>query len=92
LRFGVLCRKRILGTQRKMGNQWVERILSLTETCRLNAKPTCPFPEEGIAADFRNSTPDLSWIRFIREYPVNAEKIFQIWQHRLDRLLKFPYR
>lgn len=62
LRFGVLWRKRSLGTQSEKGNRWVERILSLKETCRLNAKPTFPFLVECITSYFRNSKPDLSWI------------------------------
>jgi transposase len=62
LRFGVLWRKRSLGTQSEKGNHWVERILSLKETCRLNTKPTFPFLVECITAYFRNSEPNLSWI------------------------------
>ena len=62
LRFGVLWRKRSLGTQSEKGNRWVERILSLKETCRLNAKPTFPFLVECVASYFRNSVPNLSWI------------------------------
>jgi transposase len=34
LRFGVQWRKRSLGTASEKGNRWVERILSLKETCR----------------------------------------------------------
>jgi transposase len=62
LRFGVLWRKRSLGTQSEKGNRWVERILSMRETCRLNAKPTFPFLVECITSYFRRSTPNLSWI------------------------------
>src|SRR6201982_151817 len=40
LRFGVLWRKRSLGTASDKGNRWVERILSLRETCRLQARST----------------------------------------------------
>ena len=40
LRFGVLWRKRSLGTASDKGNHWVERILSLKETCRLHARAT----------------------------------------------------
>ena len=40
LRFGVLWRKRSLGTASDKGNRWVERILSLKETCRLQARAT----------------------------------------------------
>ena len=42
LRFGVLWRKRSLGTQSDKGDRWVERILSLKETCRLRGKATFP--------------------------------------------------
>jgi transposase len=62
LRFGVLWRKRSLGTQSEKGNRWVERILSLKETCRLQAKQTFPFLVECITSYFRNSEPNLSWI------------------------------
>jgi transposase len=34
LRFGVLWRKRSSGTASAKGNRWVERILSLRQTCR----------------------------------------------------------
>ena len=40
LRFGVTWRKRSLGTASDKGNRWVERILSLKETCRLQTRPT----------------------------------------------------
>lgn len=62
LRFGVLWRKRSLGTQSEKGNRWVERILSLKETCRLNAKLTFPVLVDCIKSYFRKTTPDLSWI------------------------------
>jgi transposase len=62
LRFGVLWRKRSLGTQSEKGNRWVERILSLKETCRLHEKPTFPFLVECVTSYFRNSTPNLAWI------------------------------
>jgi len=42
LRFGVLWRKRSHGTARTKGNRWVERILSLKETCRLLTRATYP--------------------------------------------------
>jgi len=62
LRFGVLWRKRSLGTQSDKGNRWVERILSLKETCRLKAKSTYQTMEHLIDSYFRNTQPDLSWI------------------------------
>lgn len=62
LRFGVLWRKRSLGTQSEKGNRWVERILSFKETCRLKAKATFPALVDCIKSYFQNSPPDLSWI------------------------------
>ena len=41
LRFSVLWRKRSLGTASDKGNRWVERILSLKETCR--STPALPM-------------------------------------------------
>ena len=62
LRFGVLWRKRSLGTQSEKGNRWVERILSFKETCRLKGKTTFPVLVDCIKSYFQNSPPDLSWI------------------------------
>ena len=62
LRFGVLWRKRSQGTSSEKGNFWVERILSLRQTCRLRGKPTFPVLVEAVEAHFKGQTPDLSWI------------------------------
>lgn len=62
LRFGVLWRKRSLGTQSEKGNRWVERVLSFRETCRLKAKATFPVLVDCIKSYFQNAQPDLSWI------------------------------
>lgn len=62
LRFGVLWRKRSLGTQSDKGNRWVERILSLKETCRLRNLPTFPVLVDFFRSYFNNSKPDLAWI------------------------------
>jgi transposase len=62
LRFGVLWRKRSLGTQSEKGNRWVERILSLKETCRLRSKSTFQVLTESIESYFKETQPDLSWI------------------------------
>ena len=62
LRFGVLWRKRSLGTQSEKGNRWVERILSFKETCRLKAMATFPALVDCVKAYFENSPPKLSWI------------------------------
>ena len=62
LRFGVLWQARGLGTQSEKGNRWVERVLSLNETCRLRAKSTFQTLEECIRCYFNNIQPDLSWV------------------------------
>jgi hypothetical protein len=62
LRFGVLWRKRSLGTASEKGNRWVERILSLRETCRLQAKSTYSVLVEAMTSLFHAQQPDLSWI------------------------------
>lgn len=62
LRFGVLWRKRSQGTSSEKGNLWVERILSLRQTCRLRDKPTFPVLVEAVEAHFKRQTPDIFWI------------------------------
>lgn len=62
LRFGVLWRKRSQGTESDKGNRWVERILSLRQTCRLLSMPTFPILVEAVECYFKQQTPDLSWI------------------------------
>jgi transposase len=62
LRYGVLWRKRSLRTQSEKGNRWVERILSLRETCRLKGTATFPVLVDCIQSYFLNFQPDLSWI------------------------------
>ena len=62
LRFGVLWRKRSQGTASAKGNRWVERILSLKQTCRLQSRPTFPILVEAVDCYFKAKNPDLSWI------------------------------
>ncbi len=62
LRFGVLWRKRSLGTASTQGNRWVERILSLKETCRLHARATYAVLVDAVTSFFQSQQPDLSWI------------------------------
>jgi transposase len=62
LRFGVLWRKRSQGTASTKGSRWVERILSLRETCRLQAKSTYSVLVEAMTSLFHAHQPDLSWI------------------------------
>jgi transposase len=62
LRCGVLWRRRSLGTASEKGNRWVERILSLKETCRLHARSTYNVLVDAVAQFFHGQQPDLSWI------------------------------
>ncbi len=62
LRFGVLWRKRSLGTESEKGNRWVERIMSLKQTCALRSKPTFPILADAVDSYFKEQTPDVSWI------------------------------
>ncbi len=62
LRFGVLWRKRSNGTQSDKGNRWVERILSLKETCRLRSKSSFPVLIGLIESYFKEQQPELNWI------------------------------
>jgi transposase len=58
----ILWRKWSLGTASEKGNRWVERILSLRETCRLRAKSTYTVLVEAMTSFFHGQPPDLSWI------------------------------
>jgi len=62
LRFAVLWRKLMMGSFNEKGDRWVERILSLRETCRLRQLPTYPALVEAVTCLFQNRTPDVSWI------------------------------
>jgi len=62
LRCGVLWRKRSLGTASDKGNRWVERLLSLKETCRLQVRATYTVLVEAVTCFFQGQPPDLSWI------------------------------
>src|SRR5262245_51200557 len=62
LRFGVLWLKRSLGTASDKGNWWVERILSLKETCRLQARSTYNVLVDAVSSLFTDRPPDLAWI------------------------------
>lgn len=62
LRFAVLWRKRSMGTSSERGERWVERILSLRQTCRLQGKRTYPVLVEAMESFFSGKHPDLAWI------------------------------
>jgi transposase len=63
LRYGVLWRKRSNGTASDKGNRWVERILSLKETCRLRAVSTYHVLVDAVSSFFYGQQPDLAWLQ-----------------------------
>jgi transposase len=62
LRFAVLWRKMMQGTSNAKGDRWVERILSVRETCRLRGRPTFPVLVHAVTCYFNGQPPDVSWI------------------------------
>ena len=62
IRFAVLWRKRSQGTNSEKGCRWVERILSLRQTCRLQGKSTFETLVEAFNCYFKDQKPDLAWI------------------------------
>jgi hypothetical protein len=62
LRFAVLWRKLMQGTYNGKGDRWVERILTVRETCRLRGRPTFPVLVEAVTCSFNGQPPDVSWI------------------------------
>jgi transposase len=62
LRFAVLWRKLMQGTYNEKGDRWVERILSVRETCRLRGMPTFPVLVDAVTCSFNGQHPDVSWI------------------------------
>ena len=61
--FAVLWRKRSYSTKSDKGNRWVERILSLRQTCRLQGKSTFDVLVKAMESYFKDQQPDLEWIR-----------------------------
>jgi transposase len=62
LRFGVLWRKRSGGTDSLKGNHWVERSLSLRQTCRQLGQSTFPILVDALTSLFYGRQPDLAWL------------------------------
>ena len=62
LRFGVIWRKCSQGTASEKGNRWVERIMSLKQTCAMHSMPTFPVLVQAMDSYFKEQLPDLSWI------------------------------
>jgi transposase len=62
LRFGVLWRKRSGGTDSVKGNHWVERSLSLRQTCRQLGQSTFAVLVDALTSLFGGHPPDLAWL------------------------------
>ncbi len=63
IRFAVLWRKRSQGTNSEKGCRWVERILSLRQTCRLQGRSTFNTLVDAFTCYFKEQEPNLTWIR-----------------------------
>lgn len=61
-RFAVVWHQRSQGTGRDKGSRWVERILSLIETCRLQARSTYAVLVDAIRCYFHGQLPDTIWL------------------------------
>jgi transposase len=61
-RFGVLWRKRSHGTASETGKRWVERSLSLRQTCRQLDQSTFTILVDAVTSLFHGRQPDLSWL------------------------------
>ena len=62
LRFGVLWRKGTHGSASDKGNRWVERTLSLRQTCRQLGQSTFGVLVDAVTSLFCGRQPDLSWL------------------------------
>ena len=62
LRFAVMWRKRSHGTKSDKGSRWVERILSLKETCRLHTRSTYAVLVDAVQCYFHGQLPDMAWL------------------------------
>jgi transposase len=65
LRYAVLWRKRSFGTRVEKGNRFVERILSLRQTCRLQGTRTFLVLVDAMQAFLLGKPPNLHWIQTI---------------------------
>ena len=65
LRHGVILRKISIGTSSEVGQRWIERALSLSQTCRSQNKSFFEVMREALHDFFHNQTPKLDWIKNI---------------------------
>lgn len=62
LRFAVMWRKGSSGTDSEAGNRWVERTLSLRQTCRQMGQATFGVLVDAVTSLFQGRQPDLAWL------------------------------
>jgi transposase len=62
LRFAVLWRKCSSGTESDKGNRWVERSLSLRQTCRQMGQSVFDVLVDAVTSFFQGRQPDLAWL------------------------------
>jgi transposase len=62
LRFPVIWRKRSFSTRREKGERFVERILSVRQTCRIQKKRTYPVLVDAFKSFFQGKRPDIAFI------------------------------
>jgi transposase len=62
LRFAVMWRKCSGGTDSDRGNRWVERTLSLRQTCRQLGQSTFRVLVDAVTSFFQGRQPDLAWL------------------------------
>lgn len=62
LRFAVLWRKCCSGTDSDKGNRWVERSLSLRQTCRQLGQSIFDVLVDAVISSFQGRQPDLAWL------------------------------
>jgi len=62
IRFLVTYRKRSFGTRQEFGERFIERIMSLRQTCRIQCRRTFPVLVDAFNAWLHRSSPDLSFI------------------------------
>jgi transposase len=62
LRFAVMWRKCSSGTESEKGNRWVERTLSLRQTCRQLGQAIFGVLVEAVTSFFQGRQPDLAWL------------------------------
>ena len=61
LRFSATYRKRYFGTRQESWERFVERIMSLRQTCRIKSRITFPVLVDAFSAWFNSSSPNVSF-------------------------------